>query len=107
MDDLLLQFETSFRRGGHAETVRWKRGAKKMASLRLRYVSYLLAIHHMIRGESTGPMFWGDLWTLPMDDVNAASLYCFGMIGDSGESRTTRFFLKNIGDATVFYDIGA
>jgi len=80
---------------------------KRFLLLKFKYIQYILARKNIFSGRNLKTnLFFGKSYTLPAKDIDAYATYFFGALWIA-EAPLTKFFIKNINEDTVFYDIGA
>lgn len=72
------------------------------------------ALYHLSRfnvpglfGNIRGNLFFGRKMILPASDIGACVLSMYGILQHKSEKKLTVWFIKNLEDNDVFYDIGA
>lgn len=74
------------------------------------YLPYLLVVKAGIgkKGTSKTKLFWGRKIEIPLTDFDSLALRTYGFAGGTeAELKLTKFFIKNLKQEDVFYDIGA
>lgn len=74
------------------------------------YLSYLFIVKARIyrRKSATAKLFWGRTITIPVQDYDSLALRAFGFAGGTeAELKLARFFIRNLEETDVLYDIGA
>ncbi len=77
-----------------------------------KYLAYIFwslneKIHLISSKDKTVELFWGKKINLDMDNADSLTIYLLGFLSMYEEWPLIKFFIKNIKDDDVFYDIGA
>lgn len=81
---------------------------RRLIRFRFPYLLYLASRFHIRFGatDTTAKTFWGRSIHIPSVGTDFLELQAFGLLGGE-EGKLAKFFVKNLTEGDVFYDVGA
>lgn len=104
----VLGYKNSLRYG-RSEKSRVKKFFNNLKNFGIAYLFYQLARRRLMKFPKniTAKFFFGKKMLFPATDINASVFSMYGISPDKSERKLSLWFIKNIKEHEIFYDVGA